>query len=346
MDEHAKEKPFRKRRVKRLKRIILFVIGCSILIPIVLSTMSFIHIFKVQSKYNALVELVNKGEDLHKQDDEIAALQDQIVLLEEQLQAIKEKNSQQNEEKEVVVGNKNDKSDKSDKSDKNDKNDKSDTGDKSIAVPKVVKKTVYLTFDDGPSSNTNEILDILNKYNIKATFFVLGKSFDGAKQIYQRIVKEGHSLGMHSYSHDYATIYSSVEEFEKDVKKISEYLYEITGVKPTIYRFPGGSSNTITKIDIHEFINVLNKKGIVHYDWNIMNGDAYNYKVKVNTLIDNVVTGVNKYQTSMVLMHDAASKDNTVESLPKLIETLNKMEVTFLPITEQTEPIQHRYVEE
>ena len=98
---------------------------------------------------------------------------------------------------------------------------------------------VYLTFDGGPDENTNEILDVLAKYNVKATFFVIGSESDEMKAVYRRIVDEGHTLGMHSYSNSYSTIYSSSDSFEKDVTKLNAYLKKVTGEKSQYYRFPG-----------------------------------------------------------------------------------------------------------
>lgn len=211
---------------------------------------------------------------------------------------------------------------------------------KEVSANKVEKKLVYLTFDDGPSIHSNEILDILAKYNIKATFFVIGKTDDESKKIYKRIVEEGHTLGMHSYSHIYQSIYSSVEAFANDVSKLQTLLQDITGVKPTIYRFPGGSSNTVSKGRISEFITYLDKKSITYYDWNVANGDAVGIDLSQKELISNVLTGVDKHTKSIVLMHDAASKQKTVQSLSKLIETLQKQDVEFRPIDQTVKPIQ------
>ena len=109
---------------------------------------------------------------------------------------------------------------------------------------------VYLTFDDGPSSNTAAILDTLAQYNVKATFFVVGKEDEESQEMYKRIVNEGHTLGMHSYSHKYSVIYDSLENFEDDFTKIQNYLYDITGEDCHYYRFPGGSSSSYCGGDI------------------------------------------------------------------------------------------------
>ena len=107
------------------------------------------------------------------------------------------------------------------------------------------RKIAYLTFDDGPSINTGKILDILKRYDIKATFFVVGRSDDNSKNLYKRIVKEGHAIGNHTYSHEYKTLYSSEENFLSDFKKLEHHIYDITGIKMDIMRFPGGSNTII-----------------------------------------------------------------------------------------------------
>ena len=199
---------------------------------------------------------------------------------------------------------------------------------------------VYLTFDGGPDENTNEILDVLAKYNVKATFFVIGSESDEMKAVYRRIVDEGHTLGMHSYSNSYSTIYSSSDSFEKDVTKLNAYLKKVTGEKSQYYRFPGGSNNEISNVDMSEFIHVLNEKKITCFDWNVSAGDsASDYSVQ--DIVTNVTEGVSKYKTSVVLLHDGDDKSTTVEALGPLIKALQKMKAKILPIDENTNVIQY-----
>ena len=199
---------------------------------------------------------------------------------------------------------------------------------------------VYLTFDGGPDENTNEILDVLAKYNVKATFFVIGSKSDEMKAVYRRIVDEGHTLGMHSYSNSYSTIYSSSDSFEKDVTKLNAYLKKVTGEKSQYYRFPGGSNNEISNVDMSEFIHVLNEKKITYFDWNVSAGDsASDYSVQ--DIVTNVTEGVSKYKTSVVLLHDGDDKSTTVEALGPLIKALQKMKAKILPIDENTNVIQY-----
>lgn len=202
-------------------------------------------------------------------------------------------------------------------------------------------RRVYLTFDDGPSANTDKILDILDEYGVKATFFVCGN--ERYAEEYQRIVKEGHTLGMHSYSHKFREIYQSPEAFKADMDRLHDYLYEVTGVDSKIVRFPGGSSNTICKADVmQELIAYLSQEGIDYYDWNVSSGDAASGYVSAEGIAKNVLDNISRYKSVMILMHDAANKDTTVEALPMIIETILESENTvLLPITEDTTPIQH-----
>ncbi|MBO6015369.1 MAG: polysaccharide deacetylase, partial [Lachnospiraceae bacterium] len=204
---------------------------------------------------------------------------------------------------------------------------------------------VYLTFDDGPSANTEAILDILDRYQVKATFFVVGKSEDYTP-LYQRIVRDGHTLGMHSYSHRYSEIYAGVEPFLEDVHRLSDMLFERTGVRSTIYRFPGGSSNTVSSVDMTELISALEKEGISYYDWNVSGYDADGKTSSVSDIVSNVTENIAGKENAIVLLHDANDKTTTVEALPIIIEKLQSMEhVSILPITEDTVKIQHISIE-
>ena len=180
---------------------------------------------------------------------------------------------------------------------------------------------VYLTFDDGPSSNTDAILDILDDYNVKATFFVVGQDVEEYGDTYRRIVEDGHTIGMHSYSHSYNMIYASEEAFIEDFNKIHDLILQTTGVDSKYYRFPGGSSNNVSNVSKSVLINYLNSVDVVYYDWNVASGDATSQAFTSEQLIDNVMNDVVKYKTSVVLLHDASNKNATVEALPGLIES-------------------------
>lgn len=201
-------------------------------------------------------------------------------------------------------------------------------------------KRVYLTFDDGPSPNTDKILDILKEYDVKATFFVVGK--ENYTDQYKRIVDEGHTLAMHSYSHVYKDIYSSLDAYKQDLGELRTFLYELTGVECNIVRFPGGSSNTISKVDMHTLIDYLDSENMVYFDWNVSSGDASRTYRSANQIASNVLGNIDKYNNAVVLMHDAAEKNSTVDALPTIIETILQSEDTvLLPISEDTVKVQH-----
>lgn len=223
--------------------------------------------------------------------------------------------------------------------------DNADNGGEVFSLEKAMlaqgNKVVYLTFDDGPSHNTDRILDILNQYCIKATFFTVGKTNKEYESVYNRILQEGHTLGMHSYSHNYKSIYSSVEAFDEDFKKIREYIKSVTGYEPVFYRFPGGSSNDVSEIPMENFIKYLNENNIKYFDWNASAGDAEGKNLSAEDMIANILKDVKKKDVSVVLMHDSDSLDTTVDMLPKLIDSLLDLGAVFLPITDTSTLIQH-----
>ena len=205
-----------------------------------------------------------------------------------------------------------------------------------------IKHKVYLTFDDGPSAYTDEILDVLAKYNVKGTFFVVGKEDEASQKALKRIVEEGHTLAMHSYSHKYSELYETLDSFMEDFHKEQDYLEEVTGEKCKFYRFPGGSSNTVSQQDMRLFAYYLDSQDVVFYDWNVDSGDAKSHHQTVEQIVENSTATINRWGTSVILMHDALDKHTTVEALPTVIETIQAMEDTaLLPITEDTIPVQH-----
>lgn len=199
---------------------------------------------------------------------------------------------------------------------------------------------VYLTFEDGPSENTTKILDILAEKGVKATFFVTGQEDEASQALYKRIVEEGHTLGMHSYSNKYSKIYQSEESFKEDITKLSAYLQGLTGAKPVYYRFPGGSSNQITNVPMENFIHYLNQEGLVYYDWNVSSGDSTANAYTTDEIVANVINDVVKYKTSVVLLHDGKDSTLRTESLEAVIDALLAMNAEILPIGEETSVIQ------
>ena len=165
-------------------------------------------------------------------------------------------------------------------------------------------KVVYLTFDDGPSAYTSELLDVLDAYGAKATFFVVGS---GSGSMMRQIVKRGHSIGIHTVSHDYGQIYSSPEAYFDDLMKMQSIIYDNTGVKTTLMRFPGGSSNLVSRRSCEGIMTFLTQAvqdaGFQYFDWNVYSGDAGETK-RTEKVVDNVIEGIQEHRVSIVLQHD------------------------------------------
>lgn len=191
-------------------------------------------------------------------------------------------------------------------------------------------KVCYLTFDDGPSDNTLKILDILKKYNVKATFFVINSP---RIQYIKQISDEGHTVALHTATHNYKTIYSSKEAYFKDLQSISDTVERILGKKITMMRFPGGSSNYVSKEYckgiMSELVLSVTEKGYSYFDWNVSSGDAVSDTPSYTYIRNSVLNGAKDKNTICVLMHDSAPKTTTVQALPEIITGLKNMGYSF-----------------
>ena len=229
--------------------------------------------------------------------------------------------------------------DNSSSSKSTDKDDSSITDGSKIGTTKQSgEKIVYLTFDDGPSKVTPKILNILDKYDVKATFFVTG--FDLKSANYIKIAHDkGHTIGLHTYTHDYSQVYSSVKAYYNDLDKIGQLCKEQLGYVPHYIRFPGGSSNTVSRKYTNGIMSFLSKdvlkKGYQYYDWNSANGDAEGGKQSAQQLYNNAIQYIGGTDLVM-LCHDAGDKEATVQSLPKIIEYYKSKGYTFKAIDDTT----------
>lgn len=208
-------------------------------------------------------------------------------------------------------------------------------------------KICYLTFDDGPTDNTLEILKILDKYKIKATFFVVNTDKNKIEYV-KNIYAAGHSIGLHSASHNYAKIYSSKQAYFDDLNSISKAVEQLVGIKTSIIRFPGGSSNLVSRQYTNKIMTELTKevtaKGYVYFDWNVDSGDATETAMNPKKIVNNVLSGAANKTRICVLMHDSAAKTTTVEALPEIIEGLAAKGFRFAALTPQI-PVFHHNVQ-
>lgn len=185
------------------------------------------------------------------------------------------------------------------------------------------KKVAYLTFDDGPSVNvTPQILDILDRYDIKATFFVIGSLAEKQPDIIKRINESGHGIGNHSYSHSYKHIYKNTTNFLNELKVTEKVLKNILGkdFETNIIRFPGGSFGNHKA----SFRKAVVENGYLYYDWNALNGDAEGKSLTKNRLVERLKNTTNGQKELIILMHDMAGKQTTVDALPEIIEYLQQ----------------------
>lgn len=199
--------------------------------------------------------------------------------------------------------------------------------------------TIYLTFDDGPGPYTEELLNVLDEYNIKATFFVTGQ-FPKYQHLISEEYKRGHAIGIHTYTHKWS-IYESVDSYLNDFRQIEAIIYKEIGFYTKIFRFPGGSSNTISsnysKGIVTKIANMMEKNGYIYYDWTFDSGDTAKNN-SVQTIINSFKTNLKGDGDYIVLMHDI--KKNTIEALPEIIKFAMANGYDFDKITENT-PLTH-----
>lgn len=178
-------------------------------------------------------------------------------------------------------------------------------------------KIIYLTFDDGPCAYTGKLLDILKSYNVKATFFVTNQF--GYDSYIKREYEEGHSIGVHTYSHLYKKIYSSVNEYFDDLYKMRNKIYNLTGYYTNLVRFPGGSSNTISKFNpgvVTKIAARMKEEGYVYFDWNVASKDTGTNNA--DQIANNIIKSLHGGKYYIILQHDI--KPNSIEAVKKVIE--------------------------
>ena len=198
-------------------------------------------------------------------------------------------------------------------------------------------KVIYLTFDDGPGRYTKRLLEILDKYDVKATFFVVNTSHIST---IQQIVEQGHAIGIHSYCHDYKEIYADEEAFFADLLQMQQRIYDYTGVETTLFRFPGGGSNTVSNFNpgiMTRLAKAVQDMGFQYFDWNVDSDDAGRAK-DAATVAANVIKGCSNHRISIVLQHDI--KSYSVEAVEAIIQWGLENGYVFLPL-DPTSPTMH-----
>ena len=208
------------------------------------------------------------------------------------------------------------------------------------SVSEVKKGVCYLTFDDGPSKLTNEVLDILDKNNIKATFFVVvndNTDFD----IIKKAIEKGHSIGIHSHTHKYDQIYVDVDSFLQDMNIANDLIYENTNYRASIIRFPGGSINSYNAGFYEELISEMLRRNYHYFDWNVSFEDA-GKNISADSIIKNVEKGLSIYPAEssriIVLAHDAQGKYSSIDALQCVIDAIKAQGFTF-DVLDNTVPI-------
>lgn len=205
-------------------------------------------------------------------------------------------------------------------------------------------KVIYLTFDDGPTENTRGLLDILDRYGVKATFFVI-HTYDGCEAQIKELYDRGQQIALHSYTHDYS-IYRSVESYFDDLQKISDLVYNATGYRSMLVRFPGGTSNTVSRKYCSGIMTTLSKelpaRGYQYFDWDWDSTDAEANRQDTSVIVRNATKAIGNDNHVILLMHDAAAKTTTVEALPSVIEAYKNAGYRFDVLSLTSYTYQHK----
>lgn len=199
-----------------------------------------------------------------------------------------------------------------------------------------------LTFDDGPSANTDRVLEVLDRYGVKATFFVVGKTGAADQERMRKIVAGGHTIAMHSWSHDYKKVYASVETFLEEYDQLYHWIHEVTGVYPSVFRFPGGSINGYDRGVYQEIIAEMTRRGFVYFDWNASAQDATVHPRPASDIAADCLRGVGR-DLVVVLSHDSAARGTTVDALPAIIKGYQAAGYTFSPLHPGVTPVTMGY---
>ena len=200
------------------------------------------------------------------------------------------------------------------------------------------ENTVYLTFDDGPSVLTANLLYYLRQENVKATFFVVPERTELCYSMLKEISDAGHSIGIHSASHDYEKIYASVDAFLDDYNEAYQMIVEATGKAPEIYRFPGGSINDYNSDTRNEIIEEMNRRGFTYFDWNVDSNDWQG--IGWTELYTDTLNAAEELTSPVILFHNTGDRDNTILVIEDVIKALKNKGYKFGCLTQKTKPVQ------
>lgn len=214
---------------------------------------------------------------------------------------------------------------------------KDGAGSSEAEKDKPAGRTVYLTFDDGPSKLTPEVLDILKKEGIKATFFVLGEQVNEHPELLKRIVEEGHTVGNHTYDHEYKELYSSFGEFATQIVKTEVAMQTAAGIRTRLVRAPGGTFGNFDQ----SYFEAMKQAGYTMFDWNVDSGDSVRVGVPATEIMKNI-RGSKLSDETIVLLHDSSIHGESVKALPEIIRYYKEQGYTFAPLTDKVKPVTFR----
>lgn len=204
------------------------------------------------------------------------------------------------------------------------------------------QKVAYLTFDDGPSSMTPQLLSTLDNCRVKATFFVVGLQAETFPGALKQIAQQGHTIGVHSWTHQYPYIYKNTQNFLQDFNQLKDYIYKQTGTMPNICRFPGGTNNTVFRhynsgAIMSDIVGLVHGMGFEYYDWNVSSGEASAVPPSKDMIVKRVVSQCKNKNTAVILFHDTENR-GYVTAVPEIVAQLRSMGFDFETLSPSNPP--------
>ncbi len=311
----------RRRRVNRMKNGIVWTCAILIIIPIIMCLVLMVRLHMLEREFDKLLTMKEQGKivtQIDKNGNKYLVLAKDA---DKQSEVSNEAQTDESDKKETLQTTV----------------QETTTAQEETTVDDYTGKRAYLTFDDGPSGNTIPILDTLDACGVKATFFVIGRTDDESLKLYKEIADRGNALALHSYSHDYGALYASIDTFAAEVTQIHDLVQNATGKDVRIFRFPGGSSNTVSTVPITECIKWLKANNYKYVDWNVSSEDATGKTLSAAEIVNIVVSEASGCNSAYILMHDANNKDATVQAIPSIVQQLQAQGFRFYAIDENTQ---------